>query len=126
MASNVYAEGDPVDSDKDWYHGMLTRDQAEETLRASGYNYFLIRESKGSLVLSLIHHGDIYHIVIKRGPGGYSLSSVEHFSDLNELVSYYHNNAIITESGVTITLGATCRKTDHNLGKVHCVSNKIL
>ena len=62
------------------------------------------------------------HIVIKRGPGGYSLSSVEHFSDLNELVSYYHNNPIITESGEALTLGAACRKTDHNSGKVHCVS----
>ena len=126
MATNVYAKGCPVNSDKDWYHGELTRDQAEETLRASGSNCFLIRESKGNLVLSLIYHGDIHHTVIKRGPGGYSLSSVKNFSDLNELVSYCHNNPIITESGETLTLGAACRKAaDHNSGKVHCVSKII-
>ena len=34
MATNVYAKGRPVNSDKDWYHGELTRDQAEEALRA--------------------------------------------------------------------------------------------
>ena len=105
---------------------MLTRDQAEEALRASGSNYFLIRESKGSLVLSLIHHGDIYHIVIKHEPGWYSLSSVKNFSDLNELVSYYQNNAIITESGEALTLEAACSKADHNSGKVHSVSKIIL
>ena len=120
MASNDYVKACPVDSDKDWYHGELTRDQAEEALRASGSNCFLIRESKGSLVLSTILQGQIYHYVIKRGPGRYSLSSsVKNFSDLNELVSYYHNNAIVTESGEALTLGAVCRKAGHNSGKVH-------
>ena len=119
MAANVYVKACPVDSDKDWCHEELTRDQAEEALRASGSNCFLIRESKGNLVLSLIHHGDIYHMVIKRGPGWYSLSSVEHFSDVNEFVSHFHNNPIIiTESGEALTLGAACRKA----GKVHSVS----
>ena len=121
MAANVYVKACPVDSDKDWYHGELTRDQAEEALRASGSNCFLIRESKGNLVLSLIHHGDIYHMVIKHGPGGYNLSSVKSFSDLNKLVSYHHNNSIITESGEALILGAACRKANHDSGKVHCV-----
>ena len=115
-----------MDSDKDWYHGELTSDQAEEILRASGSNCFLIRESKGNLVLSLIQPGVIYHTVIKRGPGWYSLSSEKSFSDLNELVSYYHKNPIITESGETLKLGAACRKADHNSGKVHSVSKIIL
>ena len=126
MAANIYVKACPIDCDKDWYHGMLTRNQAEEALKASGSNCFLIRESKGSLVLSLIHHGDIYHMVIKRGPGWYSLSSVssvEHFSDVNELTSYFHNNGVITESGEALTLGAACRKADHNsTGKVLSVS----
>ena len=117
MASNVYAKACPVDSDKDWYHGELTRDQAEETLRASGADCFLIRKSKGRLILSLIHHGEIYHAVIEHGPGWYSLSSKKSFSDLNELVSYHLNHPIITESGEALTLGAACRKADHNSGK---------
>ena len=115
MASNVYAKGCLIDSDKDWYHGELTRNQAEEALRASGSNCFLIRESEGNLILSLIHYGEIYHNVIKHGPGWYSLSSEERFSDLNELVSYYHNNAIITESGEALTAH---RKAGHNSGNL--------
>ena len=114
MAANIYYEACHEDSDKDWYHGELTRDQAEESLRASGSNCFLIRESKGSLVLSLLLHGQIHHLKIKHGPRWYSLegrSSIERFSDLNELVSYHCS---VSASGEILTLKAASKTTHHS------------
>ena len=78
MAVATYTKASPVDSDKDWYHGELTRVQAEKALRKSkDSNCFLIRESKvkakRSLILCLINHGEIYHITIEYGPGWYRL-----------------------------------------------------
>ena len=112
----TYAKGSQADSDKDWYHGELTKDQAEEALRGGGSsNCFLVRESNGSLVLSLRHH-DIKHIKIERGPGWYQLehhiqSPEKRFSDLNELVSHYCINGIESTS-----LGIACKKISHHAG----------
>ena len=107
-----------MDSDKDWYHGELTRVQAEKALRESQYsNCFLIRESrvkaKRSLILSLIHHENIYHIPIEYGPGQYRLQGKppgKTFSKLDDLVSHYR--------GKTIPAMA-CKKTKHATGKLN-------
>ena len=110
--SNIYAKACFVDSNKDWYHGELTRDQAEEALRASGSNNcFLIRESGGRVFLSLIHHGEIHHFVTEYGPGWYSLEGQpSRFTRLDEMVAYYCSNAVIDQ----ITLGQACTKMEQN------------
>ncbi len=125
MAESDYTKGLPVDSDKEWYHGELTREQAEMTLRDNGSDCFLIRESKESLVLSLIDLGKCYHIKIEYKPGLYKLSGVsKHFKELEDLVSYITINQINLGSDAMdqIYLGKVCKKRKelrNHIGQFH-------
>jgi len=96
-----------------WYHGNLTKTEAELRLTGKRHDCFLIRESERALILSLIHHGRVHHINIKRvGQGWYELdgvgSAVYSFSKLEDLVSHYHCNAISDD--LKITLGIACER----------------
>ncbi len=44
--SRIYMKGFHMDSDKEWYHRELTREQAEKKLKDNGSDCFLIRESQ--------------------------------------------------------------------------------
>ena len=82
-------------SDKDWYHGELTRDEAEQALKASGHDCFLIRHCEGDLLLSLTHCRHIYHIKIEHGLGWFKLSGESRqFNKLQELVGHYRIHLI--------------------------------
>ena len=110
--TNPYTRGILLStSDEDWYHGELTRVKAEQALGASGCDCFLIRESEGGLVLSLTHHGQVHHVAIKYGPDWYELEggSAQHrFTELDDLVSYYHRKPI--RGDLKVTLGLACEK----------------
>ena len=105
--SRIYNKGSLQCSGKDWFHGELSREKAEQALAASGCDCFLIRQSQGALVLSLIQHGELHHIKIEYRPVGYKLEGNFHhsFSELQELVSYYCNNPI---SDKFSSLGSIC------------------
>ena len=114
-SSSVYDKGSLLGSDKDWYHGQLTRVEAEQALTASGCDCFLIREDGRALVLSLIHHGQVHHVNIKYGPGWYGLGNQSwlafsrcRFTDLDKLVSHYQEHVI---QKLGIKLGPPCSKT---------------
>lgn len=116
--SNIYTKGSLLGSDKEWYYGELSRFEAEQTLTNSGYDCFLIREGKGSLVLSLIHHGQVYHINIMYGPGWYKLESDSgqcNFTELDELITHYHSESI--GNNLNITLGLVCEASRLENGK---------
>ena len=90
--SHTYARGFLVGSDEGWYHGELTRDEAEQALKVSGCDCFLIRHDQEILVLSLIHDGEFHHITISYGPGWYELengSARYSFTELEDLVAHY-------------------------------------
>ena len=123
VKSSIYAKGCQTDADRDWYHGKLTRDLAEATLRASGSNCFLIRESEGSsnLVLSLIQAGDFSHVKIEYTPEGYCLKSKsvqKFFKDLHELIAYYCKNDLSISSKLAMTLGEVCKKREESASKL--------
>ena len=110
--SSTYTKGCLDGSDKEWYHGELTREEAEEALKASDSDCFLIRHCQGILVLSLIHDGEIHHITIKYGPGWYELengSAQYSFPELEDLVTYYWSYPISPDNA--FTLGEACEKT---------------
>ena len=110
--SSTYSKGVPLGWEKDWYHGELSRVQAEHALTVSGCDCFLVRVSQGALILSLIHHGQVHHVSIKYGPGWYELESGSaqySFTELEELVAHYSSNDI---GDLKITLGAACEKTN--------------
>ena len=105
-------------SDIDWYHGELSEVEAEKVLRNSqDSNCFLIRESEVSLILSLIHHGEIYHATIEQESGQYRLQDEppeKTFSKLDYLVSHYRSKALHIDPKTT--LGVACEKTEYVTG----------
>ena len=116
--SSINTKGFLLDSDKDWYHGELTREQAERALKENqDSNCFLIRESrnKDSLVVSFIHkRGEFCHWVIYYDDGQYRLQSEppeKVFSKLDDLVSYYRGGETIPE--------VACKKTKDATGKLN-------
>ena len=108
--SAIYEVGSVFCLNKDWYHGKMTRFEAEKRLRSLGYNAFLIRWSnKEFLVLSIICDHNFCHIKIIHGPGGYELESTsssdnKSFSELDDLISYYSKN-VVTIGCHSATLG---------------------
>ncbi len=119
MADSVtYAKGSPLGCDKDWYHGELSRVEAEQALATYGRDCFLVRVSEGALILSLIHHGILHHLNIKYGLGWYELESGSaqySFIELEELVSHYSSKDI---GALDVMLGVACEKTS-TAGKDH-------
>ena len=113
MAEGILnAEGSLVGSYKDWFHGELTTVEAEQALRASACDCFLVRKCQGAFVLSLTHHGELHHINIKYGPGWYELESgvaPYSFIELEDLVTYYCSYTI--SDSLKIRLGQVCEKT---------------
>jgi hypothetical protein len=110
-AATGYTKGFFAGSGKDWYRGELTREEAEQALKASGCDCFLIRQSRGVLVMSLIHGEEIHHITIIYGPGRYELetgTAQYSFPELEELVDYYCSYPITL--GSDMKLGKTCGK----------------
>ena len=103
----------------DWYHGELTRVEAEQALRASGHDCFLIRESRG-LVLSFINSGRTHHIKFAYGPGYYKLkidSEQEKFAEIEDLVSYYRSHYISdSHDSLKVKLGNVCMKQETKAG----------
>ena len=111
--TSSYAKGSLSCSDKNWFHGELTREKAEQALAASGCDCFLIRQSQGALVLSLIQHGELHHIKIEYRPGGYELedgSAQCRFLELEDLVSYYSAYAIGRDLNIRLT--KACERTN--------------
>ena len=119
VAGPVYDKGYLVGSDKEWYHGEQTRDEAEGALKETGCDCFLIRQCQGVLVLSLIHDGGFYHITVKYGPGWYELengSAQYSFTELEELVTHYLSYHISPD--LAFTLGQACdRKPGNDMAK---------
>lgn len=120
--SSIYAKGSLLNY---WYHGQLTRVEAEHTLTVSGRNCFLIRESRGVLILSLVHRRQLYHIKIEYGPGWYKLQGSSHkcFQELQDLVNCYHKTPI--SDNPKISLGIACEKTNvtgNGTGELSCAN----
>ena len=87
-----------------------SRAEAEQALAASGHESFLVRVSKGALVLSTTQDGVSYHIKITHSPSGYRLQGMsrEDFGELEGLVDCYRSNPITDNP--RITLGKACKK----------------
>lgn len=102
------------------YHGTITSRQAEERLRSTGRNCFLIRYSsnKTSYVLSvlserergrhLIRH---YKMVVDKLHEGYAIEGTGvKFESLHKMLWYYHNNPLdpdVSGIGVECNEGRT-------------------
>ena len=108
--SSTYTSRFLAVSDKEWYHGELARDEAEQALKASGCDCFLVRHCQGVLVLSLIH--GFHHITINYGPDWYELENGSARAELGELVTHYQSYPISPD--FAFTLGQASEKTKGN------------
>ena len=86
-----------------WYHGLVTREEAEHRLCTSISGIFLIRESEsrpGQYSMSLRYNGLTHHYKISDGDGGgyYYITPDAKFTTLQLLVQHHsnHSDGLIT------------------------------
>ena len=89
--NGIYSKGELEDLAKyKWYHGKLTREQADAALSDRDHKSFLIRHHYDKLILSRSNRGQIYHAIIQRSPKGYQLEGKRKlFSTIPEMITYY-------------------------------------
>ena len=103
--SGPYDTGLPqlVFINKPWYHGVLSRQEAERRMEEMDMNTFLVRESvqgSGNLILSVKNGDKCYHFPIDHGVGKYEIQGTHiPFSSVQELVNYYMWNGLSESSG---------------------------
>ncbi|CAI9720293.1 tyrosine-protein kinase CSK isoform X3 [Octopus vulgaris] len=84
-----------LDALKDWrwFHGNITRQEAEGILKENIDGSFLIRESKtniGEYSLSVYHQSEIIHYHIQFKNKQISLDAKNYFKNLYKLIEYYN------------------------------------
>lgn len=92
-----------------WFHGKMTKEEAQWTLSTAGNNKFLVRETtKGlGLVLSMKIKGWISHHAISYSSDRYSLKGRrENFGTIPEMIMYYHEFPVWKKE----VLGTACDK----------------
>lgn len=93
-----------------WFHGKISRDVAEKTLKAVSFNCFLVRASEnriGEFALSLKTHGTVKHFRINtKRSGGKRFElygAARSFPSLSDLVEYYQQHCITAEGELLTT-----------------------
>lgn len=99
-----------VAKDEMWYHGRISRTEAEELLQNNGKinGLYLVRESlwtTGEYVLSLTQSQQFSHYKIKRrNDGSLGIDDDETFQTLPDLIRFYTNN----RAGLSTRLNRSC------------------
>ncbi|PAA78416.1 hypothetical protein BOX15_Mlig018889g2 [Macrostomum lignano] len=92
-----------------WYHGPLSRQDAEGLLKESNNGTFLIRESvnfPGDYTLCISHNGSVEHYRILHVNNSYTLDEEELFDTLEALVQHYSRR----DDGLCCTLRSPLEK----------------
>ena len=91
ICTNIYSKGEPEDLAKHkWYHGKVTREQADAALGIGNYDKFIVRHSCDTLILSRARVGRISHTIIQRSPKGYQLEGCsEVFDTIPDMITHY-------------------------------------
>ena len=105
--------------DQPWFHGKLSRQDAEKRLRKMDGDSFLVRESAnqpGRLILSVKNRRTFYHFGLDRGVGTYEVEGTNlPFSSPVELIDYYTKYGLPeNDSGEVILLKLPCNITLHS------------
>ena len=81
--------------DYNWYHGNITKQQAESAFSLEGDNSFLVRTTKDNLVLTRQVLGWVSHDIIHCNPRGYWLNGKEDlFESVSEMITHYRCHPI--------------------------------
>ncbi len=93
---------------QEWFHGVITRRDAEELLEGKDAGYFLVRVSESRFGYSLSHMvttaGRIKHYMIDQTPDGkyQVVGNRKLFPSLNELVEYHSDHKIVSDDPVCL------------------------
>lgn len=104
---------------EEWFHGIITRKDAEALLRETAAGTFLVRVAESRFGYSLSHcveeGGRIKHYMIDQTPDGQYLvvGNRKLFPSLNELVAYHYDHKIVASDPVALV--ASCGQIgEHN------------
>jgi len=104
---------------EEWFHGVITRKDAEELLRGTAAGTFLVRVAESRFGYSLSHciesTGRIKHYMIDQTPDGQYqvVGNRKLFPSLNELVQYHYDHKIVATDPVALV--ASCgQRGEHN------------
>lgn len=92
-----------------WFHGKISREEAENLLRPRADGLFLIRESTnypGDYTLCVCFQSKVEHYRIKTSNGKLTIDDEEFFNNLEELIEHYENDA----DGLCTKLIKACQK----------------
>ncbi|GAB6019018.1 hypothetical protein CHUAL_000649 [Chamberlinius hualienensis] len=79
-----------------WFHGKITRDQAEELLNPREDGLFLVRESTnfpGDYTLCVCYHSKVEHYRVIYKDNKLTIDEEEFFENLTQLVEHYEKDA---------------------------------
>ncbi|KAK3866099.1 hypothetical protein Pcinc_028356 [Petrolisthes cinctipes] len=79
-----------------WFHGKITRDEAENLLMPSEDGLFLVRESTnfpGDYTLCVCFEGKVEHYRVKYKDSKLTIDEEEYFEHLTKLVEHYEQDA---------------------------------
>jgi c-src tyrosine kinase len=79
-----------------WFHGSITRDDAELLLQPREEGLFLVRESTnypGDYTLCVCFQGKVEHYRVKYLDRKLTIDDEEYFDNLNQLVAHYEHDA---------------------------------
>ncbi len=94
ISNDIYSKGEPEGLAKyKWYHGKITRDQADAALSIGTGHRFFVWHSSDELTLSRSHHGLRTHTVIQHSPKGYQLEGESKlFGTIPEMITHYQQS----------------------------------
>ncbi|KAL5274667.1 CSK family protein [Megaselia abdita] len=79
-----------------WFHGSITRDEAEQLLQPRDEGLFLVRESTnfpGDYTLCVCFQGKVEHYRVKYLENKLTIDDEEYFENLSQLVAHYEQDA---------------------------------
>eukprot|EP00128_Syssomonas_multiformis_P002334 Colp12_sorted_trinity150504_noHs@15130 len=98
-------------TDNSWFHGKISRVQAEQLLMRKGVEgSYLIRESEsspGDFSLSVKHGTTVQHFKVLRDNTQKYFLWVVKFSSLNQLIEYHHKASVSKNAQILLTTPLT-------------------
>ncbi len=105
--TGIYSLGEPADiTQYSWYHGKMSKEEAEIAIGKEFLNNFLVRQSSNDLFLTSKRGGWIHHHLINYSTEGYCLEGKEKmFKTIPEMILHYLTFPIVTGSNQILGIG---------------------
>ncbi len=94
ISNDIYSKGEPEGLAKyKWYHGKITRDQADAALSLGNSNKFFVWHDSNKLILTKRIFDMVSHTTIHHSPKGYQLErDSKLFDTISEMIAHYQES----------------------------------